>query len=291
LARALDGSLDNSVSDDPRYLKADKLCETIGATADDYKSWLDFVLERQAVATLKEVMETRAKFSVAGAGTGSRVQVALIEIAQHGLDAAIDLALGQFNRVSIRANVDRSMLRGITEKCLRSFVVRLQTVLVPTAGAMPGSADILKTRMPELDGRLDKALHWFDRGLLTVTEPQVPISMTNTIHIGSMVNSSVQQGSHDANQAIQIATGDISTALGELEGHLSTLTLAENEKTSIAADVATIKAQLLKPNPSRAILSEAGKSIRSIVENIAASAVTPQVLAALANFVRSIGLS
>jgi hypothetical protein len=59
---------------------------------------------------------------------------------------------------------------------------------------------------------------------------------------------------------------------------LSKRPLDESTTATIAADVATIKAQLTKPSPSMTILCEAGKSILSIVEGIAVSLLTPEFI-------------
>ncbi len=157
---------------------------------------------------------------------------------------------------------------------------------------MPGSLEILKKKLPELTPYLARALQWFDCGLLEVTEPEVLISMTNSIHVsGSVVGSAIQQGVEGGIQNAQIAMGDVTSTLSELERTLGEIAIAGDDRSSLNADIKTIRAQLEKPRPSRSILAKAGRSIRSIIENIAASAITPQALAALASFTRSLGLS
>lgn len=265
--------------------------QKITATVEDYKAWLDFVLERQRVTTMKAINILKSEAAKANS-YGSRVQVGIIEIANEGLDAAIDTALGQFKRMSKAKNSDQAQLRGATEETLHYFLAKLRSALMPGAGAMAGSDDLLRKRIPELSSYLERALHWYDVGLLEVTEPQVPISMTNSIHVGgNVINSPLQQGTEGSSQSTQIATGDITSSLGELERALSEISIADTERASLAADIKTIRAQLEKPSPSRTILVEAGRSIRSIVENIAASAITPQALDALSRFTSVLGLS
>jgi hypothetical protein len=262
------------------------------ATVEEYKSWLDFLLERQTVSTLKAVSEARGAAALKGVSGGGHIQIRIFEIAREGLDAAIDVALGQFNRISKYESAEQGAFRSATDASLRNFVGRLQAGLPPGSGVRSGPAEILSKKLPELPPYLERALLWFDCGLLEVTEPEVPISMTNSIHVGgSVIGSAIQQGVEGSSQNAQIAVGDINSSLAELERVLSEITITDTERTTLAADIKTIKAQLEKPQPSRGILIEAGRSIRSIVENIAASAITPQTLAALSTLTRALGLS
>lgn len=119
---------------------------------------------------------------------------------------------------------------------------------MPRPGAMPGAGDLLRNRLPKLSSYLERALHWYDVGLLEVTEPQIPISMTNSIHVGgNVIGSAIQQGAEGSSQNTQIATGDITSSLGDLERALSEISIAEPERASLTADVKTIRAQLEKP--------------------------------------------
>lgn len=264
----------------------------ITGTIEDYRSWLDFLLERQARLTLKAVSEARGAAALKGVSGGGHIQIRVFETAQSGLDTAIDVALGQFNRVCRYGGIEKDAFRRTTDASLYSFVEGIQTSIAPGAGSMPGSSEILKKKLPELTAYLDRALRWFDCGLLEVTEPEVPISMTNSIHVsGSVIGSAIQQGGEGNTQNAQIAMGDVTSTLLDLERALSEIAISDDDRSSLNADIKTIRAQLEKPLPSRSILAEAGCSIRSIIENIAASAVTPQALAALSSFVRSLGLS
>ena len=266
--------------------------EKISASADDYRSWLGFVLERQLETVMKAVNATKGKYAAAGQGMGSSApQLKLSEVAREGLDTAIDLAFGQLNTVARKASVDRATLRTITEECLRKFLDELLEKITPKTQGAPGHGDLLRKRLPELLPHLDRALHWFDAGLLTVTEPQVPISMTNAIHVGSMIGSTIQQGSPNSNQSAEISIGDVGASLAEIERLIAQATIEDADRRALAADIATIRAQLEKPAPSRSIIAEAGASIRSIVENLVASAIlSPQATQAAIAFGRAIGM-
>ena len=59
----------------------------------------------------------------------------------------------------------------------------------------------------------------------------------------------------------------------------------------LRADIATITSQVAKSEPSRGVLAEAGKSVRSIVEGITAGALTPSAVAAAMALAHVLGAS
>ena len=103
----------------------------------------------------------------------------------------------------------------------------------------------------------------------------------------------IQQGTTNSSQTVNgDHTGsDIGTALEALVGVLAEFNLPEPVRGDVEGDIDTIQAQLKKRSPSHSILVEAGKSLRAIVENVAATAVTPPALAATAAILwQSLGL-
>jgi hypothetical protein len=56
------------------------------------------------------------------------------------------------------------------------------------------------------------------------------------------------------------------------------------------ADIDTIRTQLAKPSPNIAIVHEAGKSVRNVLEGIAAGLLTPSISAAALTLWSTIGL-
>jgi hypothetical protein len=94
------------------------------------------------------------------------------------------------------------------------------------------------------------------------------------------MTGNIQQGSHGASQSgdFKISVETVTTALHKFESELSKQSLDDDKMTAIAADVATIKAQLTKPSPSMTILRESGKSLRNIIEGIGAGMLTPEFI-------------
>jgi hypothetical protein len=73
------------------------------------------------------------------------------------------------------------------------------------------------------------------------------------------------------------------------EAGLSKQSVDEDKRAAMAADIATIKAQLTKPSPSMTILREAGKSIRNMVEGVVASLLTPEFITVTAALRAALG--
>lgn len=94
----------------------------------------------------------------------------------------------------------------------------------------------------------------------------------------------IQQGTTNSAQTVSrnYTVSDVGAALEALTSVLADLNLPKAIRQETEADIATIRAQLKKSLPSGSILTEAGKSLRAIVENVAATAVTPPALAATA---------
>ena len=110
----------------------------------------------------------------------------------------------------------------------------------------------------------------------------------NAINIGSMTASAIQQGSYPARkssgsqQTIQFSlhVEQVRAAVTAFENAVRITELPAAMLNEIVADLDTIKAQISKSSPVVAIVQEAGKSLRNIVEGVAAGILTPSVIAA-----------
>ena len=110
------------------------------------------------------------------------------------------------------------------------------------------------------------------------------INSKNAIHVGSAVNSQIQQ-SIDSNSQQTItynlpSNDDLKRLVELLGGHLSELKLSTSDEKKAKAQLATIEAQLQdEPNPS--IVKEAVKTLRNITEgaigSLIASAMQPTI--------------
>lgn len=107
----------------------------------------------------------------------------------------------------------------------------------------------------------------------------------NTMHVGTMSNSPVQQAGVQSTQNQKITYGakelsDLSRLVSELTSHLDELQIEVRQKQKAKAQIATLKAQLTD-EPDPVIVRQAGRTLRSVTEgaigSLIASAAQPTV--------------
>lgn len=115
---------------------------------------------------------------------------------------------------------------------------------------------------------------------------------SNSITIGVMTGSAIQQGSPNATQIVSISLdfGEVKRAVAAFEAAMDAAGLPAASVAELNGDIATIRAQLSKASPMPGILQEAGRSMRNVVEGIAAGLLTPEVLAAAPALWSALGL-
>lgn len=114
---------------------------------------------------------------------------------------------------------------------------------------------------------------------------------TPSFHIQAGAGAIVQANSPGAWAQTNIDVKAIGPSLDEFERSLPWVSLAGADAEAIKAEIETIRAQMKKPSPSSVILTECGRSLRAIVENLAASAAQPMVWAGAAALWRALGVS
>lgn len=100
----------------------------------------------------------------------------------------------------------------------------------------------------------------------------------NIIHVHSMNNSVIQQGSTNSTQNITITSdsiSDLKSFLSDLKTALEKMQLSIEVQGEILAEIATLEAQTVSPKPKRLIIGETLKSLRSILEGVAGNLATP----------------
>ncbi len=113
-------------------------------------------------------------------------------------------------------------------------------------------------------------------------EPIQQSSTTNIVNIHSMVNSSVQQGSIDSSQIITVNSAEglneLKLFLLELRQSIDALSLSAELRDEIIAEIETAEVQTKSPKPKGAIIKETLKTIRTILEGVSISALSPQFI-------------
>lgn len=134
----------------------------------------------------------------------------------------------------------------------------------------------------------------FGSGVWRPRSPRQEVSVTsNTVNVGDGATiGNIQQAGNHAHQqgAAAIDISAIGQALDAFERAAANATLSEEVRAAIRAEAETIRPQLSKQTPSALIVREGFKSLRSIVEGVAAGALlTPQFGALMAAALPLIG--
>ena len=109
---------------------------------------------------------------------------------------------------------------------------------------------------------------------------EAPARAGNHINIHGSHGVTVQQSVSNSTQTAIIANGEVREALSNFDRLLRPL-IKDSLHSEFDAEIKTIEAQLAKSAPSSSILMEAGKSLRSIVEGVAAGSLSaPAAMAA-----------
>jgi hypothetical protein len=107
----------------------------------------------------------------------------------------------------------------------------------------------------------------------------------NTMNVGTMSNSPVQQGGISSTQNQTVAynvqdVADLRRLVSEFAAHIDELHLDARQKQKAEAQIATIEAQLMD-EPEPVIIQQAGRTLRNITEgaigSLLATAAQPTV--------------
>jgi hypothetical protein len=93
--------------------------------------------------------------------------------------------------------------------------------------------------------------------------------VVNIIHVGSMTNSQIQQGTVASSQSGTFSCADLASlkdALSSIVERIDRLQLSPERQKEMVSDIATLRAQLEAPAPKAGIVKELVRSVRAILE-------------------------
>lgn len=255
------------------------------ATEADFGSYL----EQQASELRIEATRRQAALEAHLVRLGQFQSGAGIKMGAQALD---ELLCTYFE--NLRETLDQWPGPNLGEAAARDILSRhlhhvIQSMVIPElayrsaakAGVGSGAIEALLELVRQ---KLRSRAHLIELGVQA--KPAVQSVITNTVTAGTVLGSVLQGGTGASQSAtVTINVAAIAEALGELKAQLP-LEL----QSAIAPDADTIKAQLAKVEPSRTILQEAGKSIRTIVEGAAGGLLGNAAPAALPVLLAAIGL-
>lgn len=103
----------------------------------------------------------------------------------------------------------------------------------------------------------------------------------NIINIGHMEHSQVQQNTESSNQInIDSFTGydELKRFLSDVREKLSSINLEEDDRQEIESDISTLDSQIKSSRPKNKIIHESLGSIKRILESVAGSIITQELL-------------
>lgn len=102
---------------------------------------------------------------------------------------------------------------------------------------------------------------------------QPPPPPNQTINVGTMTGSTIQQGTRNSTAIVNYNASDIRVLIAKIQGSLGRLELSAAANSQLTADLNTVSAQLDSPHPKPSIITECLHSARTILENIAGNVI------------------
>ncbi len=259
-------------------------------TLDHFAQWIDDHLQRSLTEIGRSVTTVAAEHSAKGAYQSGATVVVTYQKAHDLFEKGVKTALGELKRTMRIADLNVNALRQKTEHLLREYAEKAKAATRPDTLKQFAGPKLVEERLALFDKKLDFMLEHFDIGFLDPAEPEPPPSMSMTI--GTVVSSAIQQGSTGSTQNVSttINLGDFRAAFARLTETLAASNVPAQIRSELTPDLDTIKAQLAKKTPSTAILQEAGRSLRTISENVVANVLTIPVAAGLEGLLKAIGV-
>jgi hypothetical protein len=171
-------------------------------TFDDFASRIDWHIGCAVKRAQESVNLIRGQFAHAGRfQSGARV-LNSIEAARREFETGVVTVLGELKRAIVKTSLDRHQLRRMTAEQLAGFAEKAKaTAHVTGDQAMKGTQRQVSELFNAFDRYLQFALRQFDVGFLDPVEPEVPPVTNNSINVGTMTGSVIQQGSPGAAQS------------------------------------------------------------------------------------------
>ena len=259
-------------------------------TLNDFLDNLRWHLAKATTRARQSLDRMRVEHAKHGTIHSSMTCRRTFEIVREEFEAGVEVALGELKRAIRTTGLDRNDLRQLAIQTLETFAGQAKALMANDMcrNLMPAAVD---ENLRSLDQHLLFMIRQFDTGFFDPKEPEVP-RVHNAINIGSMSGSNIQQGTANSHQNAQynLHFDQIRAAVTAFESATRAAEWPPNLLNELVADIETIEAQLSKPSPSPTILQEAGRSLRSIVEGVAAGILTPPVIAAAPALWSALGL-
>lgn len=255
-------------------------------TPEQIDDWLGHHAE-QTIARIsagyREAAAANANRGTLGSGAYIKERLTL---AAAEIEALVKRGLAEAEAVERAGGNPDHLYDGLSAKIVQCSLIARDAMKLDPPFYQPSARSAARELAMEDVVRLQAAIRHHRAGF----DRHTPSRTTSSIVIENSPGSSVLQSSPGAIQSNTVEIGAISTALSQAEAELPWRELPSELVEELRADLETIKSQLRKPKPSVAIMREAGSTARSLLEGVAAGALTPPAVAALLLLWRSLGL-
>ena len=262
-------------------------------TLEDFDAWLAWHLDKSVESARQKIGKVTSEHAARGISRSGITITRTFTVAHEEFDVGLDTALGELKRAIRITSLDKQRLREITTERLQSYAEAMKAATgADKMRTWAGNAlTHIDDRLAVFDERLSFTLRQFDVGFLDAAEPEVPLSMLNSINVGHMSGGAVQQGTVQSSQSLStINIQAAAAAVKEFEDELQKASLPSDVFGELKGDLDTVKAQLSKPAPSKAVLTEAGRSLRNVIEGATGGMLAPGALTAGAALLKALGL-
>jgi len=211
------------------------------------------------------------------------------------MESNIRSTLAELDRISQQTDLDQSELFYITRSALQDHVQRVE--LIVRGGTIKHFApqQFLDDSFQKINNDLQFHIRDFQLGWFKKPCDLGSTHMKNEIHIGAMSGSSLQQGTLKSNQTNKINNEiDITAALDALDvldDSLNEAICDDAQLANIRADISALKAQLERPEVSKDVVREIGRSLKKVAERIAINVGSEALTGAALKLWKALGLS
>lgn len=225
-------------------------------------------------------------------------------LAVHATVRHVKMIIDIMNNVLEQKKKDRFLfLKNVYENCKGStkYMVNLAEIGAELGFNKSDSSDIAQYLIGEglivakaLGGGISlthQGIKEYEQALDNPDEKTQHFLPVNVINIGTMNNSSLQQGTHHStiSQHLQQSeAGDLKELIQKIEALQASIQLSVEQQEEWASEMETLRSQQRSPKPKSVIIAEALKTIRNLAEGVAGNALAPVVIDQITRFISHI---
>lgn len=246
---------------------------------------LEFLLQ-EAEHTAKVCFRDVAA-DAAGRGALQSSGMLLQKIACLGdaIDALVTSGLADVNAIEAKGSDPTLLYETLTTKVVQLKLRGMELIFSKAdwagASAKAGMTSEIERRLMVARNRIRHHQLGFDR----------PVTTSSGVSVTGSQNVIVQSHSPNSSASMSLNVEMVGKAISDLDDAVPWPDLPPDAAADIRAEIDTIRAQLRKSSPSGFIVRESGRTLRSLVENVAASVATPHLVAAAVNLWAAVGLA